>query len=213
MPDGIFGDEKLVAGAYCNGGILPLVGGELARAAFEHGFESYGLEQLLKYETLTADGETYLWYFPDGRKSSVETSTSPDASPTDGWGSSAMLYALLEGLAGVVDEHKLFQKVRLSPRWVAAGRSEVKATVSYGASGAAFEYTYAHHESKRIIELELIGNALTHLHLLLPAGAKAAGVAVNGKKIRFTNNKVEKSPYVDADIELKKKAIVAIDYN
>ncbi len=41
FPDGIFGDERLVAGAYCNGGILPLVGGELARAAFEHGFEEY----------------------------------------------------------------------------------------------------------------------------------------------------------------------------
>ena len=39
FPDGIFGDERLVAGAYCNGGIMPLVGGELARAAFDHGFE------------------------------------------------------------------------------------------------------------------------------------------------------------------------------
>jgi len=101
MPDGIYGDDKLVAGAYCNGGLLPLVGGELARAAFDHGFEEYGVAQLLKYEQLTANNETYLWYFPDGRKSTVETSTSPDASPTDGWGSSAMLYALFEGLAGL----------------------------------------------------------------------------------------------------------------
>ena len=47
--DGLFGDPKLVGGAYCNGGIMPLVGGELAHAAFEHGFEKYGLETLLKY--------------------------------------------------------------------------------------------------------------------------------------------------------------------
>ncbi|MCK7523945.1 MAG: hypothetical protein MZV64_43140 [Ignavibacteriales bacterium] len=43
FPDGIFGDERLVQGAYVNGGIMPLVGGELARAAFEHGFEAYGV--------------------------------------------------------------------------------------------------------------------------------------------------------------------------
>jgi hypothetical protein len=212
MPDGIFGDEKLVAGAYCNGGILPLVGGELARAAFEHGFESYGLEQLLKYETLTADGETYLWYFPDGRKSSVETSTSPDASPTDGWGSSAMLYALLEGLAGVVDEHKLFQKVRLSPRWVVTGEQECHACVAYGASGASFEYSFGHNDAANTIELELHGTATTHLHLLLPAGSKATSLLVNGKKKQFVNNKVEDSPYVDADIEVRKKAVVELRY-
>ena len=103
FPDGIYGDEKLVGGAYCNGGIMPLVGGELARAAFEHGFESYGVEQLLRYEELSAGNETYLWYFPDGRHATKETSTSPEAYPTDGWGASAMLYALMEGLAGVVD--------------------------------------------------------------------------------------------------------------
>jgi hypothetical protein len=212
MPDGCFGDEKLIAGAYCNGGLLPLVGGELSRAAFEHGFEAYGLEQLLKYESLTSNGETYLWYFPDGRHSTVETSTSPDASPTDGWGSSAMLYALVEGLAGVVDQHKLFQNVRLSPRWLVAGRNEAAMSASYGASGASFEYSFGHNDSARCIELSLRGKASTHLHLLLPAGTKAVETKVNGKKARFTNGKVEESPYVDADIELKNKAIVEIRY-
>jgi hypothetical protein len=212
MPDGIYGDEKLVAGAYCNGGLLPLVGGELARAAFEHGFEEYGVEQLLKYESLTKNNETYLWYFPDGRQSTIETSTSPDASPTDGWGSSAMLYALMEGLAGVVDQHKLFQKVRLSPRWLAAGRSEATVCTSYGASGASFEYSFGHNDSSQTIELNLQGKSSTRLHVLLPPRKKAIAVLVNGKRIRFINNAVEDSPYVDADVEVKKKAVVEIRY-
>lgn len=42
FPNGVFGDEKLVGGAYCNGGIMPLVGGELARAYFQHGFRIRG---------------------------------------------------------------------------------------------------------------------------------------------------------------------------
>ncbi len=33
-------------GEYVNGGIMPLVGGELARGAFDHGFETYGLDIL-----------------------------------------------------------------------------------------------------------------------------------------------------------------------
>jgi hypothetical protein len=118
FPDGIFGDEKLVKGAYVNGGIMPLVGGELARAAFEHGFEAYGLDILRRYGRMIREtGETYLWYFPDGRPSSLDTSTSPDVQPTDGWGSSAMLYAFVEGLCGVQDEGCGFDRVRLCPRW------------------------------------------------------------------------------------------------
>lgn len=212
MPDGIYGDEKLIAGAYCNGGLMPLVGGELARAAFEHGFEEYGVEQLLKYEELTRNGETYLWYFPDGRRSTVETSTSPDASPTDGWGSSAMLYALMEGLAGIVDEHKLFRKVRLSPRWLAAGRNEASVSAVYGASGASFEYSFAHDESAKTIDMSLKGNTSAQLHVLLPKGTKATQVVVKGKKVRFSNNKVEDSSYVDADIDVKKETVVQIQY-
>ncbi|MBC7187845.1 MAG: hypothetical protein H5U38_12500, partial [Calditrichaeota bacterium] len=54
FPDGILGDEKLVRGAYVNGGIMPLVGGELARAALEHGFEWYGVDILRRYYQLIA---------------------------------------------------------------------------------------------------------------------------------------------------------------
>jgi len=205
FPAGIFGDEKLVPGAYCNGGIMPLVGGELARAAFEHGYEEYALRQLLKYEELTRGRESYLWYFPDGTHATEETSTSPEAVPTDGWGSSAMLYALVEGLAGIVDEHKLFQRVRLAPRWMAAGVNEAEVTVPYGPSGAAFSYRYAHDPAQRTIELWLGQKGELGLHLLLPRGARATTVKVNGRTIRHVNGNVEESPYVDAEIPVKQK--------
>ena len=212
FPDGIYGDEKLVGGAYCNGGIMPLVGGELARAALEHGFEEYGIRQLLKYEELTHNNESYLWYFPNGQHATIETSTSPDASPTDAWGSSAMAYALMEGLAGVEDEGKLYQNVRLSPRWIAAGREDAEVQCVYGASGASVGYTYHHNPSSRTMELELRGTSGVRLHLLLPAGSKGASVRVNGKKTAFSNVRVEASPYVDASILLKKKTVVEVVY-
>ncbi|MDE3056754.1 MAG: hypothetical protein KGJ59_02185 [Bacteroidota bacterium] len=212
FPAGIFGDEKIAPGAYCNGGIMPLVGGELARAAFEHGFEKYGVQQLLKYEELTRTNESYLWYFPNGAHATIETSTSPDASPTDAWGSSAMVFALVEGLAGVTDESKLFQRVRLAPRWIAAGRNDAGVQVVYGASGAWFAYEFHHNETRKTIELEISGKANVTLHLLLPHKAKAVEARVNKKAVSFKNFRVEESPYVNAAFSVKKKSDVIVRY-
>ncbi len=213
FPAGMFGDEKLVQGMYCNGGIMPLVGGEIARAAFEHGMEEYGVEQLLKYESLTANNESYLWYFPNGQHATVETSTSPDASPTDGWGSSSMLYALIEGLAGIVDEHKLFQRVRLSPRWIAAGCHEVSVGSFYAASGAMFEYDFLHRPEQKEIELRIQGKAGVTLHLLLPQSTRAIAVKVNNKTVQFKMNNVENSPYVNVMFPVKKQTTVHVHYS
>jgi hypothetical protein len=212
FPDGIFGEEKIVAGAYCNGGIMPLVGGELARAALEHGYEAYGVEQLRKYAALTASDETYLWYFPDGRHSTVETSTSPEATPTDGWGSSAMLYALAEGLAGVVDGDVMFRRVHLSPRWSAAGRDLAEVALSYAASGASFEYTYGHDSRGKKIALHVCGEADVRLHLLLPAGARPRDVRWNNRPLRFTTSRVEASRYLDAEFRVRRNGTLVLDY-
>lgn len=212
FPAGIFGDEKIVEGMYCNGGIMPLIGGEIARAAFEHGFESYGVEQLLKYEQLTAGNESFLWYFPNGEHATLETSTSPDASPTDGWGSSSMLYALVEGLAGVTDTDALFRSVRLAPRWIAAGQDHAEVQAGYEISGASFAYTMDHHPGAGSIDVELHGRAGVDFHLLLPPGKKATAVRVNGRQTKFTNVSVEQSSYVDATMQVRKKATVQIQY-
>lgn len=212
FPDGVFGEEKLVGGAYCNGGIMPLVGGELARAAFEHGFEEYGVQQLLRYEELTRNNKTYLWYFPDGRASSVEASTSPEATPTDGWGSSAMLYALIEGLAGVVDRAASFRAVTLAPRWAAALSREAEVSVSYGPSGASIKYRYTHEVAACRIKMEVEGKAEIFLHLLLPKGTEPIRVLVNNRRVRFKPTMVEESPYVDTNFRLSGKAAVTIEY-
>ena len=77
-------------GEYVNGGIMPLVGGELARGAFDHGFEAYGFDILQRYYSLIAGtNASYLWYYPIGQPGI----SGADTIPTDGWGSSAMLAA------------------------------------------------------------------------------------------------------------------------
>ncbi len=195
FPDGIFGDEKLVQGAYINGGIFPLVGGELAKAAFEHGFEWYGVDILQRYYDLIAQtGETYLWYFPDGRPSTVDTSTSPEAMPTDGWGSSAMAYALVEGLAGVSDTGRLWDALTLSPRWPAAKISQAEVEVGYDVSNRGVHYTYNLEERSLSMNIRT-PEAQILARVLLPEGQNAQAIFVNGRPVEFSEETIESSRY------------------
>jgi hypothetical protein len=214
FPDGIFGDEKLIGGAYINGGVLPLVGGEIARAAFEHGRELYGLEILDQYRSMIEDtGETYLWYFPDGRPSTLETSTSPDAMPTDGWGSSAMLDAFIGGLCGIVDVKSGFKDVRCSPRWIVTGQKEASIRISYAASNASFGYTWLHNEDERRLEIEMEGvDAHVELHAMLPPDTFATRVFWGNEERGFSNKMVDRTRYADARGPVNNHVRVVVDY-
>jgi hypothetical protein len=197
FPDGIFGDGRLVGGASYNGGIMPLVGGELARAAFEHGLEAYGVEILQQYHGLiSAKGETFLWYFPDGTACGVETSPSREALPTDGWGSSAMLWALVEGLAGVVDNGRGFDALSLSPRWLTAGVREAEVSVGYAASGRGVGYVFRHAGDRISIEVDGAPAGLK-FHVLLPAGARVRAVRHGTLDLPFREVAIESSAYAD----------------
>jgi len=210
FPDGIFGDERLKKGAYVNGGIMPLVGGELAKAAFDHGFEEYGVDILKRYyDMISATGETHLWYFPDGTPSSEEASTSPEASPTDGWGSSAMLYAFLEGLVGVEDRLKLFQKARISPRWLAAGVEEAEVQISYENSGIVIGYGFRCRDDHIFLDVNSSQSNII-FHILLPEHKIAKSVCIDGKEAVFKNFHVEKSNYADFDAKIKDNTVIKI---
>jgi len=211
FPAGMFGDPKIIPGAYINGGIFPLVGGELARAAFDHGFESYGVAILARYaDMIEKSRETYLWYFPDGRPSSIETSTSPEATPTDGWGSSAMLYAFIEGLAGVVYQSCLFKAVRLSPRWAAAGVTRASVQVGYGASETGIGYEFDWRPAENRIIVALAGKSCVQCHLLLPAGKLASTLKISGRPAEFLPTAIGESHYVDFELDLAGQAEVEL---
>ena len=214
FPDGIFGDDKLVGGAYVNGGVMPLVGGELALAAFEHGRELYGLEILDQYRTMIEEtGQTFLWYFPDGRPSSLETSTSPDAVPTDGWGSSAMLNAFIGGLSGIRDNMSGFGDVHCAPRWICTGQTKAAVKVAYETSKASFGYTWSHDAEARIMKLEIEADlARVHLHMMLPSDALATRMMWAGEERGFSNKVVDRSRYVDAQGPVQGKAVIVVDY-
>ena len=112
----------------------------------------------------------------------------------DMWGSAALVYALLEGLAGVVDTGKAFDRARVSPRWPAAGVGRATACVKYPASGGYVRYKYEGHGTT--VQALVTGNADNiELEFLLPHGADVASTTVNGVDVDATIKTVETSRY------------------
>ncbi|PJJ75722.1 hypothetical protein BXY57_1307 [Thermoflavifilum aggregans] len=178
-------------GTYVNGGILTVVAGELARAAFQHGYESYGVDILNRLMQLSEKNNHYLYavYRPDG---------TPDGGMPDAWAQAAVVSALIEGLAGVVDASALFQQIELSPRWMATGLKQATVQVSYPASGKTFGYSWLYDDRHRKIELSLKGDARrVKARIWLPAEAvDRASAFVNQQRVPAHLEWVRQSPYL-----------------
>jgi hypothetical protein len=198
------------SGGYVNGGIMPLVGGELAKGALNNGFEEYGVKNIRDYIKMTqdADNKTYLWYWPNGKPGHGSETLS-----TDGWGSSAFLSAFVEGLVGIKDNGKKFDKLYFSPKWPAANIDNAKATIKYGASDGYVAYEEHINKEKNNINI-LLSSPSSEItaHVLLPQNASAKSISVNNEKIKFTNTKNEKNNYADFDLKNDNIATIDIEY-
>ena len=176
-------------GSYMNGGVNTIVGGELAKAALVHGMEEYGVDILNRMLDLmrTHRGKLPVSYKPDG---------TVDEGIPDNWGQAAVLSALIEGLAGVVDQSDRFKQVEISPRWISARKNNVNIVVSYAASGNFVKYHFQHLESKRKIRMMISGSPDNYfVRMLLPKNATTATATVDGKKVNTGVEKIENSYY------------------
>jgi hypothetical protein len=189
---GLAGRTGELPGTYVNGGIMPLVGGELARGAFRHGNESYGFAILDHYwQRMLSRGRTFLWYRPDG----AEGVGSDQTVEHDAWGTGAMLAALIEGAAGIEDNGAALRDVTLSPRWGAAGLGSAYAVARYPASDGYVAYAWS--QGPGVINLQVTGSAeRLRLRLLLPPEARGRITAtVNGGAVPHTVETVRASRY------------------
>ncbi len=122
----------------------------------------------------------------------------------DNWGAAAVVYALVEGLAGVKDNSTAYKHALLAPRWSAAGINKVSATIKYEASGGYLSYNYAMNNDKNLLLMKFTGNGDNiSLKILLPDNKKAISGQLNGKAVNIKNEKVENSTY--AVLNMKNK--------
>ena len=178
-------------GEYMNGAVLPLVGGELTKAAFQNGFEAYAVEQLKVLDQILSKNNRNL-------PGCVNTDgTAQKEAIPDQWGQAAFVSALVEGLAGVVDKSILFQEVEISPRWYFAGIEKTSVSVGYGGDGNQVSYEYFYQPKSNQVEIKTSGkfDRFT-LRVPMPEKSNNATATGNGEKVQVTMQQVNQSRYV-----------------
>lgn len=120
----------------------------------------------------------------------------------DMWGASALIYSLIEGMAGIIDKHKAFEKVSLKPRWTATEENEVTACAKYPASGGYVRYHYQYNENDNKIKMLISGNAeKMETEILLPGATKIEQVKLNDSNLKdYSIKTIEGSKYLKLDL-------------
>lgn len=175
-------------GAYVNGGIAPFVAGQLAQAAFESGEEEYGADILDRIGCkFLQDGKISFLYNWEGG----DSGGGPRC-----WSGAEVLNAMTTGLAGVVDQSKLFQDVVISPRFASAKEHHAYVRLEYPASKAFCEYEWRADDDYRTSEV--VVNS-THdsclLRVYAPTGKTPVACSVNGINQTFSVEDVAGSKY------------------
>ncbi|MBI2301658.1 MAG: hypothetical protein HYU66_22380, partial [Armatimonadetes bacterium] len=185
-------------GGYCNGGLMPWVGGALSHAAFVAGEAVFGAELLRDYAQFLVEqgGEIYTWYWPDMQPGFRTANTTGH----DGWGMGHWLAALFEGLAGVESTGPAMRTVTLSPRWTAAGIDDVSCTVHLPSSEAYLAYRWTARPDGVVIELTGVAERI-ELRVLCPEARRAERVTVGGREAEWADELVGVDRYARVGVE------------
>lgn len=183
-------------GVYANGGLFPWVGGELCRAAFEHGREELAVTLLKDFaEAVERDhGAVFTWYTADG----LPAITSPEQTNYDSWGMQPWTQAVVEGLAGVRSVGKVFKRVLCAPRWPSAEVTSANVVAHFPASEAYFAYQYSQSASSVDLCFTGSGDDVT-FRVLLPTSSHVTAVTLDGQAAAYVCETIEQSQYVVID--------------
>ena len=119
----------------------------------------------------------------------------------DGW-SAAIIYALVEGLAGVVDDGVAFDRVSLAPRWEVAGINGADVTVRYPASRGYCSYSYQRDSAGNRILFEFTGSGSEfELQVLLPKHSQLRAARLDGRPVATRIKTVERSSYAQLSVK------------
>lgn len=178
-------------GKYVNGAISPFTAGELAKAAFNNGYEEYGWDIIKRFqEMMKRDGTIYFLYSP-----STGAQESKGAGPS-AWGAAALMSAIDEGLAGIVNEGCGYDEIRFCPRFPVTHYTELRYLTGYEITGAKVDVRYVLQGNGMRYRIDSPARTL-HAHLLLPSEKDCRELRVNGASVPFETSTVGSSRYVD----------------
>lgn len=190
------------AGEYVNGAISPFTAGELAKAAFQNGYEEYGWDIIRRFMAmLERDKAVYFLYSPKD--------LAPQGGGPCGWGAAALLSAVDEGLAGIADAGCLYREINFSPRFVVTPYTELRYITGYEVSGKYVDVRWILKDEG--MRFDVISPAQKiNAHIMLPAGKECKALCVNGREREFKRTRVAESSYIDFTAEGKAKTTFEI---
>jgi hypothetical protein len=179
------------AGRYVNGAISPFTAGELARAAFNNGYENYGWDIISRFIKLVErDGNAYFLYDTDSKP-------QPEGGPS-AWGAAALMCAVDEGLAGIVDDGVNYDKIKFSPRFTVTHYTELRYLTGYEVTHTMIDVRYILTDIGMRYDIYSPAKNIS-AHILLPEGKRCDYLLIDGQKSEFTVSRVGDSSYVDFD--------------
>lgn len=178
------------AGEYVNGAVCPFTAGEIALAAFNNGYEEYGWDIISRMITLT-ERDKRINFLYNRKDDGAQNETGPS-----GWGAAALINAVDEGLAGVVDRECLYKVIDFSPRFTVTHYKELRYITGYECSRAFIDVRFIIKDEGMRYDVYSEAEKI-NAHILLPKGKSCKKLYVNGEEAIFKTVKVASSVYVD----------------
>lgn len=185
-------------GRYVNGAISPFTAGELAKAAFNNGYEEYGWDIVQRFMKLVdRDGTAYFLYNPD-------STPQPEGGPS-AWGSAAFISAVDEGLAGINDAGVNYDEIYFAPKFPVTHYDELRYITGYEATQTLVDVRYILKDEGMRYDIYSPAKKIS-AHILLPKDKECKKLLLNGKETDFTTEKIGDSFYVNTDTAAAGKA-------
>ena len=185
--------NKLEAGQYVNGAISPFTAGELAKAAFNNGYEEYGWDIISRFIRLVErDGNIYFLYDTD---STPQPKRGPSA-----WGAAALISAVDEGLAGINDIGVNYDEIYFAPKFPVTYYTELRYITGYEVSKRIVDVRYILKDEGMRYDIYSPAARIA-AHILLPKGKTCTHLWVDGRDTEFETIYVGNSAYVDFEVK------------
>lgn len=179
-------------GRYVNGAISPFTAGELAKAAFNNGYEEYGWDIITRMMKLVErDGTVYFLYHTDSMP-------QPEGGPS-AWGAAALISAVDEGLAGINDIGVNYDEIFFAPKFPVTYYTELRYITGYEVSKTLVDVRYIIKDEGMRYDIYSPAKNIKS-HILMPKGKNCSKLLVNSREMNFAVNKVGDSIYLDFDI-------------
>lgn len=184
--------SRYTPGQYVNGAISPFTAGELAKAAFNNGYEEYGWDIIQRFREMSEkDKDVFFLYHVDGRP---QSQGGPSA-----WGAAALLSAVDEGLAGIVDTGVRYDTMDFSPRFPVTYYTELRYITGYEKTSTVVDVRWILEDIGMRYDIYAPSKKI-NAHIMLPKGKKCTKLLVNDVEISFVQSRIKDSDYVDATI-------------